>query len=148
MKKSIIVFVLLVIGLISCNTKEKNQEEVTEDTELNFTDEHTAQNSLDWMGEYEGVLPCADCEGIRTIVVLNENGTFTSKQIYVKEPVFEVENQGSFTWDETGFIITLKPDDGNIRSYRVVEGAIILLDNEGKEITGELAEYYRLTKKL
>src|SRR5690554_6478325 len=82
MKKSIIVFVLLVIGLISCNTKEKNQEEVTEDTELNFTDEHTAQNSLDWMGEYEGVLPCADCEGIRTIVVLNENGTFTSKQIY------------------------------------------------------------------
>ena len=30
----------------------------------------TSQNALDWPGMYEGVLPCASCEGIQTTLTL------------------------------------------------------------------------------
>lgn len=149
MKKNVILFAMLAIGLVSCKNKEKNQENwVVEDNQFSteFMDEHTAQNSLDWMGEYEGILPCADCEGIKTTIVLNQDGTFISKEQYIKDPALEVESKGDFSWDATGFIVTLESDNFE-RSFKVVERAIIHLDNDGNEITGELAEYYRLAQK-
>ena len=39
----------------------------------------TARDSLDWAGSYEGVLPCADCPGIRTRVTLSDNGRYESR---------------------------------------------------------------------
>ncbi|GGD94473.1 copper resistance protein NlpE [Planktosalinus lacus] len=35
----------------------------------------TSENSLDWHGTYQGILPCADCEGIQTEVTLHDNNT-------------------------------------------------------------------------
>lgn len=37
---------------------------------------HNARNALDWSGAYRGVLPCADCQGIETVVVLASDGTY------------------------------------------------------------------------
>ncbi len=149
MKKVLIITAILAIGLISCKDNENHQEELlVQEPEFSseFNDQHTAKNSLDWVGEYQGTLPCADCEGIKTTIVLHQDETFSSKEHYLKEPVVEIENKGSFTWDETGFIVTLEGDNFK-RSYRVVERAIIHLDNNENEITGELAEYYRLAQK-
>ena len=39
-------------------------------------DMHNAQNALDWNGTYQGLLPCASCEGIATELVLNDDGTY------------------------------------------------------------------------
>nr|WP_250850238.1 copper resistance protein NlpE N-terminal domain-containing protein [Acinetobacter sp. ANC 5378] len=33
----------------------------------------TVETSLDWAGEYKGVFPCADCEGIETDLELKSN---------------------------------------------------------------------------
>ena len=146
MKKNLLLAVILVIGLISCKKQENNGEETQVSTE--FVNEHTAQNSLDWNGTYEGTLPCADCEGIKTTIVLNPDETFYAKREYLggdDSGVYEI--YGNFSWDKTGTIITIEGDERFRRSYKVVENAIIHLDNEGNEITGELAEFYRLAKK-
>ncbi len=37
------------------------------DTSVNRAD--SAETSLDWAGEYEGVFPCADCEGIKVELI-------------------------------------------------------------------------------
>jgi uncharacterized lipoprotein NlpE involved in copper resistance len=37
---------------------------------------HVARNSLDWAGSYRGLLPCADCDGIETVVRLENDGTY------------------------------------------------------------------------
>ena len=37
---------------------------------------HSSRNSLDWAGTYEGVLPCADCPGIRTRLTLNRDESY------------------------------------------------------------------------
>lgn len=146
MKKNLILAGLLVIGLVSCKKQENNSEETQAVTE--FADEHTARKSLDWAGEYQGVLPCVDCEGIRTTIVLNSDETFNLKQEYFDgDDSDTIEVNGYFSWDETGFIITLEGDESIRRSYRVVENALIHLDNEKNKIRGELAESYRLTKQ-
>lgn len=109
-------------------------------------DEHNAKNSLDWNGEYEGVLPCADCEGIKTTIQLNDNGTYVMTTKYLGEGEEETV-EGSFKWDVTGTVITLINKDIEPYKIKVVEGAIQKLDIEGKEVTGELAKFYFLKKK-
>lgn len=150
MKKGVILLALFTLGLFSCDNKQKPKDgKSVGDAQISkdFVDEHTARNSLDWMGAYEGTLPCADCEGIKTIIVLNENGTFTLREEYIQRSNLIDENKGKFYWNDSGLIITLEGEDGFKRSFKVVENAIIHLDNEGNEITGELAGHYRLTKK-
>lgn len=109
-------------------------------------DEHNAKNSLDWSGKYEGILPCADCEGIKTTIQLNDNGTYVMTTKYLGEGQEETV-EGSFEWDKTGTVVTLINDDEEPYKLKVLEGAIQKLDIEGKEITGELAKLYFLQKK-
>jgi len=147
MKNNLFIVGILFLALVACQKKENNTLEQVE-FEQEFIEEHTAQNSLDWAGEYQGVLPCADCEGINTTVVLNREGTFFVKNEYLKNDDNRIiESKGTFSWDKTGFIITIEGSKEFRRSYKVVEGALIYLDDNGKQITGALVDHYRLVKK-
>ncbi len=44
-----------------------------------------SQNSLDWNGTYEATLPCADCPGIKTILTLVADQTFTLSSTYLED---------------------------------------------------------------
>lgn len=146
MKTNLFLSAIAVLALISCNTKTENAGEVTSTETVEFINEHTSEHSLDWSGEYHGVLPCADCEGIETTVRLNQDKTFTITEEYLKKPTLVIESKGVFNWDKTGLIITLEAEDHLKRSYKVIENGIILLNSQGKENQGELAEYYKLAK--
>lgn len=137
MKKQIFLVVVLVVGFVSCK-KETNtfDSQVTE-----FVDEHTAQKSLDWSGEYKGVLP----DGTQMTIVLYPDETFYAKKEYSKgDDDLVFESNGAFFWDETGFIITIAGDEYFRRDYKVIENAIIYLDDNSNEIKGELSDQYRL----
>ncbi|MGG6231792.1 copper resistance protein NlpE [Tenacibaculum sp. SDUM215027] len=112
-----------------------------------MSDGHNAKNSLDWEGEYEGTLPCADCEGIKTTILLKNNETYTMIITYLGEEEGREITEGNFEWDTAGTVITLINDDEEPYKLKVVEGAIQKLDIKGKEITGELAKLYFLQKK-
>ncbi|WZB61260.1 copper resistance protein NlpE [Achromobacter xylosoxidans] len=72
-------------------------------------DSHTARDSLDWAGSYEGVLPCADCPGIRTRVTLSDNGSYEKQTQYLdRQPQPEVV-AGTFSWESDGSTIRLTP---------------------------------------
>ena len=117
MKKNLFLAGILAVGLVSCNSKEQKTEDViVENTQISteFADEHTAQNSLDWNGTYQGTLPCADCEGIITTITLNPDGTFLSKEEYQKEPNLILENKGNFTWDNSGSIVVLEGENNEL----------------------------------
>jgi len=151
MKKYLLVVSILALGLLACNQKKENDEVIVVENDeysTQFKDEHNAQNSLDWDGTYLGTLPCADCEGIQTTITLKSDGTFTSKEEYQKEPNVIIENKGTFTWDNNRQVIIVQTEDTDYKRYfKVIENAIIHLDNEGNEITGELASFYRLAKQ-
>jgi uncharacterized lipoprotein NlpE involved in copper resistance len=147
----IIVSMALASILISCNNIADSNDptrvlpiDFIEQTNIN---EHNAQNSLDWMGTYEGTLPCADCEGIKTIIELNQNCSFTTREEYLNKPGNIVAQSGRFEWDKSGMVITLIIEGEANNKYKVVENALIHLDMEGNEIKGSMAHLYRLGKK-
>lgn len=112
------------------------------------TDSHNSQNSLDWQGTYKGTTPCADCDGIETIVTLNKDLTFVILTKYLgKEEGKVFEEKGSFLWNKTGDIVLLQGLKGRPAQYKVGENRLIQLDMKGKVISGPLAEKYALIKE-
>lgn len=106
----------------------------------------TSQNALDWNGVYQGVLPCADCEGIKTTITLNQDLTFIKQVQYLGKDDKVVEKEGSFKWNETGNQITLEGITDAPSQFIVGENRLIQLDMNGDRISGELADKYILSK--
>lgn len=108
--------------------------------------EHASRNSLDWAGTYRGVLPCADCEGIETLVTLRTDGRYSSSARYLGKNDKPFTEEGTFQWDATGGVITLSGQEP-VR-YRVGENRLIRLAMDGSSITGTLADHYVLAKEM
>lgn len=105
---------------------------------------HTAQNALDWAGTYSGVIPAADCPGIRVTLNLRADGTYDKSMVYLERNVAPFKTQGTFTWLRDGLRISLVPDN---EKYFVAEGKVILLKPDGRKVTGPLAQHYELKKQ-
>ncbi|AMN47411.1 hypothetical protein ACG33_09940 [Steroidobacter denitrificans] len=111
---------------------------------LNPDPAHNARNSLDWAGAYRGVLPCADCPGIQTVVVLKNDGTYRTQSRYLERGDQVFPARGHFTWNEAGDTVTL--DEQPPERYFVAENQLLRLALDGSRITGGLAGHYVLTK--
>ena len=116
-------------------------------TEPARSDGHNAENSLDWFGTYEGVVPCADCEGIKTVVTLNNGMTYSFSATYLGKPGKPFEHTGTFAWNESGNTVVLADLDNRPNKYFVGEGYLLQLDMEGRKIEGALASRYTLKKQ-
>ncbi len=95
-------------------------------------------------GTYEGVLPCADCEGIDTTYHIHADGTFTTVDRYQgTKDVFK--SSGRWVYKKGILILT---DDTDPQPYmiRAELGQLRLLDADGSAVTDELAEHYVLKK--
>jgi uncharacterized lipoprotein NlpE involved in copper resistance/heat shock protein HslJ len=93
-------------------------------------DSHISRNSLDWAGVYEGVLPCADCPGIKTRLTLGGDGTFERQTLYLDRETVPRTELGQFTWQASGNVISLDANGGG-QQYAVGEGRLILLNRDG-----------------
>ena len=146
MSKYGVLIAVLAFTLMSCtNQSSKNEDATTDDQTV--VDMHTSEISLDWAGVYEGTMPCASCEGIETVVELKDDNTFTATYTYMGEDEYTVSNEGMFTWDESGQVVTLVAEE-DTKQFKVGENHITLLGEDGEVNTGELAEFYVLKKKM
>lgn len=135
------------ITVFGCEFGNKNESEASEkniETPL-VSDEHSSENSLDWAGTYEGIIPCADCPGIETKLTLNKDKTYELSVLYQDRDKKPTVTKGSFSFDATGNLITLD-NAGNNVSYKVKEGCLAMLDSDKKEIEGALKAKYVLNK--
>jgi len=108
----------------------------------------TSRNAIAWPGTYTGLLPCADCEGIRTTVTLNDDGTFVCERIYLGKSDAPVRDAGRFAWNRAGSAVTLVFRDGSTQQYQVGEEILFHLDRDGNRIGGDLADRYVLRQSL
>jgi len=148
MNKSISCIAVLVLLTAACS--EATKEDIAASTSQVQTDVanpvpvgDSSQHSLDWAGSYEGVLPCASCEGIQTLMTLKADNSFVEETVYLgkDEKIFKLT--GKVTWGEQGQKIILP--DGT--QYLVGENQLIILDTQGNRITSQLAANYVLKKK-
>ena len=128
----------LILSVCACGNKSSDNIDLA----------HSSKNALDWAGNYLGLLPCADCEGIKTHLSLSEDMSFVYETEYIGKDVpntFSV--RGTFEWLSDGNTIKLSmPTDSAPGLYKVGENALFHLDSEGKLIEGEMADIYMLSK--
>lgn len=102
-----------------------------------------------WEGIYHGIVPCADCEGIEKVLILNQDSTYTIKSKYLGEENNMFEENGTIIPENNGKKARLLSSNDNNQPATWIEkenGKIILLDLDGKRVTGQLATNYELTK--
>lgn len=132
---------------------------LSKNTEQNPNHTHNSQTSLSWQGVYRGVLPCADCEGIQTMIHLKNDLTYIKSTQYLGKSSELLIQNGSFQWNKEGTIITLMPwEKEDIQEttsakpsanqlFLVGENQIVLLDDNGKRVQGPLEKNYILIKQ-
>ncbi|MBO3096975.1 copper resistance protein NlpE [Gelidibacter pelagius] len=151
MKTTIInsLCIALVLFVTSCNSGKKKETQTIEEPQIEEVDMgvtgDNSMTSLDWNGVYEGEVPCADCEGIKTVVTINSDKTYTIQETYLGKETTPIETKGSFEWDDQGQRILLSNDRN---PYFVGENTLTLLDSEGNKNTGDLEALYVLRKVM
>jgi len=142
---------LILFAFISCkNNTEANVELDIYVLDESFKEEHTSQNSLDWEGAYQGILPCADCEGIETKIQLKSDNKYIKsiKSIkYLGKDEKGDQYQRNFSWNASGSEITLESEE-KPNTYKVMENAMMALDREGHLIRSQIEGDYKLKKDL
>ena len=130
---------VLLACLTACNNNPKKTASSTEAS--NGKTAVTAELSV---GTFEGTMPAADCEGIRTILTVNADSTYTLTREYlgVKDGLFETS--GIYHSAGNGLIELITPSSGEKTYFRHVGKGYMLSDSIGTVNDGELAELYIL----
>ncbi len=137
------IFVLLstLLALASCIDRKTGSATVSSETK-------TASAAADQAvcGIYTGTLPAADCPGIAVMLTLCDDGSYTRRSEYLERDAV-YDEKGRFNIDQEQ--LTLYPDkDASVNFYRIEKNRLRMLDSQQQPITGALAEYYVLTRKI
>ena len=129
----------LLACLVACNNNPKKSSSSTE--KVNTESVAAAESSV---GTFEGTMPAVDCEGIRTILTVNPDSTYTLTREYLGVNDGMFETSGIYHSLENGLIELVTPSSGEKTYFKRVEKGFMLSDSLGTENSGELAEYYIL----
>ena len=162
-KKTFLVLMLSSFVLTACS-KSENQSSSTastpeastptttpasESTEVNALPiSDTAETSLDWAGEYKGVFPCADCEGIKMELELKADKTYELSEKYLgKGKDNEFKSKGTFSFDAKNPSVITLDQAADHRKFFIGENFAEARDIEtGKAIDSKLN--YKLSKDI
>ena len=131
MRKPLFIIILLSIGLGACSTNPAKTVD-------------NSRTSLDWAGVYAGTIPAADGPGINVQITLRADESYSIVYNYIDRQNNATEN-GTFSWDKAGSIITLK-NTTLPPFYKVGENHLLQLDMKGNVIKGNFADMYILKK--
>ena len=113
---------------------------------MSSDDKQVSQSIENLPAVFTGVLPCADCPGIESTLVLNEN-SFEEFSHYRNRGnnLYQVDG----TWTLTGDTLKLYRVEGELhKAFLYSRDQIKLLDQDLQPITGDLEEYYTLDRSL
>lgn len=86
---------------------------------------------------YEGVLPCADCSGLKTVIALWPDSVYRLSQTYEGKSKTPVITMGRWRLSES--VVSLETESGIPTMFRRVgDDSLALLDQQGQPITSTL----------
>lgn len=97
----------------------------------------------DWAGIYEGKLPCADCPGIDTRIVFNNDGTFIRTSQKPGDSIKPYRTIGQSSWDQEKGLIILQDSGSSLTvPYRMNKKGLIMMHlGTGARPRPERSEY-------
>ncbi|MGY2130909.1 copper resistance protein NlpE [Hymenobacter sp. HD11105] len=100
-------------------------------------------------GIYQGLLPCADCAGIETILYLYPDSTYLEHRTYLDQPKGGNNDQltsGRWAQVSANLVRLTRTTQTSPTDYRLHARGLQQLDLDGQEITGDLAGRYLLAQ--
>ena len=152
MKSLALILALSALTLSACKDEQKPAENpntappVAENASAEPAPASAAPSPV---GSYHGILPCADCEGIDTTLVLNADGSYTLTTLFVGEANAQPESvNGKYTQSDDGSLVRLD-DAGFGYTYFIGDGVLEMRDSNGSsgDRSAEEIALYRLQKQ-
>ncbi len=112
--------------------------------QMNSEDQQTSASIEDLPAVFSGVMPCADCPGIESTLVLKEN-SFEEWSHYLDQSnnLYQVDG----TWTLSNDTLKLYRMEGELhKAFIYSREQIKLLDRDLHSINGDLEEHYKLDR--
>lgn len=150
--KPILYVALLLMVAFSCKNKSdlninSEDKEILNTPKTVIDNAHNSKTSLDYLGTYKGIIPCASCEGIQTVLTLLKDETFSRTVQYLGKETQGTTQNGTYSWDDEGSKIVVITTTGETQMYQVKENILVHLDGDGNRIESDFAEQYQLLKQ-
>ena len=162
MKKIMLLVSFSILALTACskpNTDTQKINQAPEQTATQVSENTTihsqitptgdqAEHSLDWAGEYKGVCPCADCEGIETELELKTDKTYELTEEYLgKGTGNEFKVKGTFSFDANHPSMISLDKAGENRKFFIGENFAEARDRDTGEASNSKLNY-KLQKQM
>lgn len=150
MKKMYLLLIILILFICGCTENDKERGD------SKFTNENEKFDSVEF-SIYEGIIPCADCEGIKmSLKIANDFQSYELSELYLGKNENEIISKGSLNTergfeddpDATVYILNYDQPESNQRYFvRLTNhpNKIFMLDLNKKIIKSNLN--YSLIKK-
>lgn len=101
-----------------------------------------------YCGTYQGTLPAADCPGIKTVLTIAADSTYTLSSQYIDRQAQPVVTSGVYHLKQGGKLIELvTPSSGEKTYYKIKDAkSIVMTDSAGIEPQGPTAKFYVLKR--
>ena len=143
MKKLICILSFYSLLLWACNNTANNN--IPTDDSVKTKSVVIDSIALKATGIYGGFVPCADCEGIITYLLLNPDMSYRLEETYYKKDEKVFRTNGSWKIDKGRIVLY---DNNEIKLSYLIDGdKIWQLDSEGNRISGNLGDKYVLAKQ-
>ena len=97
-----------------------------------------AQAQIKTPATFDGLIPCADCMGIRVTLTLRDDGIFLLRRTYLRGPS-PISGYDLGRWSLSGRKLQLMAGKSVTEQYALRKsGDLVMLDREGKEIQSKL----------
>ena len=118
--------------------KSKEEKPLLRDEKPKKPEKLILSNSI--YTSYYTTLPCSNCEGIKTILTLNKDKTYTKTMLTMDKAATLVEKGGTFDVDESA--IVLKDESGALSYFVPNKHSLLQLDDKKNRRVGVLAQIY------
>lgn len=136
----LLTFVAIVLAVVSCNNAKQQDTNAAQADSLALVNETAV-----FYGTYEGVIPAAKSQTIKTQLIVNDDHTFSLKSEYVGQgDSGRYEDKGNYSVLD-GKVLELTDQKGKKVFYKIQQGSVVLSDPEGNVAEG-IGEKYVLNK--
>jgi len=98
-------------------------------------------------GIYSGTLPCLDCPGIETTIVINSDGTYHLSRSYIDKRIAPIEESGNIHKTGKNGKYLLESNNYNKTYILIRKEGLMLLDQNGNKIESQSNDQYILHRK-
>lgn len=96
---------------------------------------------------FYGTIPCADCPAIEYELHLHDDNTFNESMLYLERSEDAFKEDGTYRIENDSIIVLDRGGNEGFDRFVLRNNNLVILDSDGKEIEGDLAAYYVLSKE-